>query len=53
LGVLHEVNVLILPPAGGEGTEGVIVVVAIEREKVIGVGECIGIPVDRGGIMKK
>jgi len=48
LRVFNEVDVLILPPAGGEGTEGVIVVVAVEREKVIGVGECIGIPVDRG-----
>ena len=48
LGVFDEVDVLVLPPLGGEGTEGVIVVLAVDGEQVVGVGECISIPVEEG-----
>jgi hypothetical protein len=48
LGVLDEVDVLVLPPTGSEGTEGVIVVFTVEGEEVVGVGEGVGVPVEEG-----
>ena len=39
-----KVHILVLPPLGPEGTEGVVVCVAVNGQDVVRVGEGVGVP---------